>query len=701
MINSRTNNAASITLAPKSLMARRSLKGLFMAATASTALAGAAGTARATTTTTVSSTPIPIGNVASSWAGKSTKYGEFGAGYSASYALSSNDTGSSKYESVGVAATAKLFGAPIELVDISAKASAGLSSSVTGSYVVKIAGITTYNISSVALSSSSLSVSMPCYTFGSASSQVVIGVVPVTLELTAEGCPGLTLRSSGSYSSSQSSISFTGTPSISADLTASIGVGASNLSIGAEVGVTLISVSLPVTSTMTFVPATKALTYANTGTLTLESLAGSISLYAKAWLLKYTYTLFDWDGIGGSWVVFSDSVPTASSPTATISGYKASGTYTFTDPASLEDNGSTYTWSRATDASGTGSAVIDTNKDRNLSTADSTRYLQFCVKPRNGVNNGTTVCSGWASVGHLAEFFTDGSSGGTNLSVAYEQSTSGTCINVNTSAFNDKASSFQFYAPTSTAATLWLFKDADCSGGSTSVTASANGTSTMASMNGSLGSAWNDSLSSIMVVYGETVTAEDLTTTISGNMATGSYSFVTNGSLTEGSSAYSWRRASSSTGTGSTTISTGTTTSTGTGATHTLSVDDEEMYLSFCITATNGYTSSSQTCSAWTSVGHLVELYKDGGYSGTNVNIAYEKSDWGTCFNMSSYSFNDAMSTFKFHAPSGSTATFQVFYDANCSGNGAYYTQAAGGTYLMPTLNSYWNDNASSFKVTW
>lgn len=88
MKTSSTNHAATTTaLSAKSLMARRPLKGLFTLAIVAAALAGTAGTARATTSTTVSGSKT-ISNIASSWASKNTKHGEFGAGYT----LFSNDT---------------------------------------------------------------------------------------------------------------------------------------------------------------------------------------------------------------------------------------------------------------------------------------------------------------------------------------------------------------------------------------------------------------------------------------------------------------------------------------------------------------------------------------------------------------------------------------------------------------------------------
>lgn len=695
MTTSRTHDASTTLPSTNSARTRRLLRGLLTSAAVSAAFTGMAGTARASVATVSGSKTIS--KTSTSTTTKSTKYGSFGAGYTADYTLYSNDTGSSKYQSAEAKATATLFGTGFDMVGIYGKASAGLSTTATTDYVFTVLGVSAKTGTSSTIASGawgSVGLDIPCVSFAKIEEDMVIGIVPVTMSLEATGCPDLAFTAKSTYSSTSSSLDATIKPSFAVDLTAGVGVGSGAFSVGAEVSVDLITVSLPVTNTMSLVPSTKQLTYTTTGTLTLESLAGSISLYAKALFLKYTYTLFDWDGISGSWTIFSDSVPTASGAIATISEHTATGTYSFVDPSSLSDSGSTYTWYRASDASGTGSTSIATTQSWELTASDSNSYLQFCVVPRNGVNPGTVACSGWASVGHLANFYEDGSFSGThNLSVAYERSLSGTCINVNTSAFNDKASSLRLFAPTSTSATMWLFTNADCSGSSTSFSASANTSNELASMNGSLGSSWNDSLSSIMVVYGETVSAEDVTTTISANKATGSYSYVSNSSLDEATPTRYWRRASSSGGSGVTTISNSNSSS------YTLTTSDESMYLSFCVTPTNGYTSGDTVCSDWTAVGHLVELFNNSNYGSSSVVFAYERSSAQTCFNLPSYSFNDVTSSFKFYGTSGAASTLVNYYDGSCSGNAGYYTAAAGGSYLNASVGDYWNDNISSFKV--
>ncbi len=678
-------------------------KGILASAVVSATLVGIAGTAQATTATVSSSKTIT--KTSSSSASKKTRYGTFGAGYSAGYTLYSNDTGTSKYESANATITATLFSKDFTLAKATGKLSAGTSTSVTKDYVLTAGGYDFATVTGAVFDTTSsasgswgeLSLDInSCLTLAEAKENMVIVVVPVTATLEATGCPDMYLKAAATYSSSQSSINTTIAPSFEVDLSGSVGVGTEGYSAGIETDITLIKLSLPVVNSMSFVPSTKVLTYTTAGTLTLDSLDGSIGLYAKAWPFKYTYTLFSWSGVGGSWLLFSDSIPTASGAQATISNAKAKGTYAYLDPSSVAESGSSYLWSRASDVNGAGSTDIGNTQDWSLVPSDSGKYLRFCVTPQNTAHNpGTQACSSWMPVGHLMELYQDDSYGGSNVNVAYEPSISGTCMNLTDSSFNDAMSSFQFFGPTSTSSTLWIFKDIDCSGGSKSFSVAANGSYSTTSIHTTLDDSWNDKVTSFMVISGETVSAEDVTATVSANKATGAYTFVSNSDLSEGSSTYYWRRASSSTGAGATTISNSNS------ASYTLTTSDSQMYLSFCVTPTNGYTTGSNTCSDWTSVGHLVELFKDGSYGNTSVVFAYEKSSSGTCFNLPDYSFNDAMSSFKFYSPTSSTATLWVSYDGSCSGNTATYTAQANSSYLMSSVNSYWNDSASSFRVTW
>ena len=126
----------------------------------------------------------------------------------------------------------------------------------------------------------------------------------------------------------------------------------------------------------------------------------------------------------------------------------------------------------------------------------------FCVTPNNGTTTGSQVCTGWTSVGHTVTFYKDSGYSSTHLTLAYEKAGSGTCLNVYDylSSFNDDASSYKFYA-TSSSTTLTLYKDGNCSGTTTSRTVSASGNDLVSSMSGTLGSTWQDSLSSIKVKW--------------------------------------------------------------------------------------------------------------------------------------------------------------------------------------------------------
>lgn len=126
-------------------------KGLISSAIVSAALVGLTSTAQASTATVSSSKTIS--KTASSWASKSTKYGSFGAGHEAGYTLYSNDTGSSKYESVYAKVSGALFGTSFDMASVSAKASAGLSTSVTETYTLEVLSKDILNVSSVAPSS--------------------------------------------------------------------------------------------------------------------------------------------------------------------------------------------------------------------------------------------------------------------------------------------------------------------------------------------------------------------------------------------------------------------------------------------------------------------------------------------------------------------------------------------------------------------
>lgn len=659
------------------------------------ALATTAGTARATTTVS-NSADVTKTNAASDWASKSTSFGSFGAGYSASWTFYSKSDGTSMYEKAEASASGQLFGAKFSMVDLWAMASSGTSSTVTGSYELDILGKQILS-GSPSLSSTLNNLSLEKgYSIVKIEQTIEVGV-PITLTLESDLTAALGLTATSAYSSGASSLSFTGTPSVGVGLTASVGVGVSFASAGVEGSVTLLNVSTPITNSLSYTASGQSLSYSTTGVLTLSELSGTFDLYAQVeWLgvaLKYTYQLFSWNGLSQSVVLFSDSLPVASAVQMTVFGYQATGVYTFTDAGGLTESGSTYRVSRADDANGTNATDVGTSSTWNLATADNRKFLRFCVTPKTTTNGGTESCSGWSSVGPLAEFYKDNLSG-TNLNYAYQSNYSGACWTF-PSSFNDVASSFNWYADQSSSTQLVLYINQYCSiyGADTIRSLSAGGSESIYSMNASLGGSWNDSVTSFRVLWDDTVSASSVTVSISGATATESYHYGDSGNVNEAGSTYAWQRADDASGTNVTTIRT-------TSGSWSLSASDNQKYLRFCVTPSNGINAGAQTCSAWEAVGHLVELYKDSSYGGSSVHLAYERSSAQTCFNLGDYGFNDVVSSFHFEGVSGGASTVEMFYDGSCSGNTAYYTSSTGGgSYSMNSLNSYWNDAISSLKV--
>src|SRR5262249_55788030 len=158
-------------------------------------------------------------------------------------------------------------------------------------------------------------------------------------------------------------------------------------------------------------------------------------------------------------------------------------------------------------------------------------------------------CSSWESVGKVAAFWQDINYSQTVMAIAYQKSTSGTCFNLDeyVANFDNQASSYKLYAPSDASATFFFYKGYDCTDTSASKLSPAGGSNLQPTMNDP-GGGWNDRLPSVMVVYGETVTAENVTVSISGNKASSDYDISVGDSehTTESGSTYVWYRASDS-----------------------------------------------------------------------------------------------------------------------------------------------------------
>jgi hypothetical protein len=680
-------------------------------------LAGAIAMASLTT----AATSVYAANLAnfstSKWAGKDTSVGDFGAGYGASFTMDLTDgalTGQASGD-----ASIQLFGTTVSIVDLSATASINDSSSDAAKLIVEVVGVEVYtkSFSDGFTFDASEDVSSYedtfCTEFFDVSTTIMVGVVPVTMSAGAEGCANLVFGATPQYNTTtkEAILNLDLTPSVGVDLAASVGAGTSSFSVGVEAEVTLLDFSLPITLDPKYKFDTAAFSYDSSGSIDLSMLDGAVSLYAKAdlgfWDVKYTKKLFEWDGISKTWYLWSTGKPTASSPTAPIEGGTAYGAYNFADTAGTSEGSSTYVWYRNSIASDTGRSSISSSKDHTIVEADAGKWLQFCVTPKNSVGTpGDQQCSDWEYVGKLASFYQHNDYSGTNVAIAYEKSPSGTCFNLDdyVSTFDNDTSSYKLWAPSDSSATFHFHKGYDCNDTASSEyqqrTVSAGGSSQQTST-GNLGSTWNDRLTSVMVVFNELVTAENVAVSISGNTATAAYAFSVGNSVntTESGSTFKWYRASSSSGTSSALISGST------DSTHTLGYSDDRKYLKVCVTPSNGYTTGSESCSGWMAVGHLLKFFEDDNNGGDHVAIAWEKSERETCFNLTDYSFNDKVSSYNWYNNSNAGSTVWLYKDINCSGSSATRTVSAGGSEAISSVNSTfgssWNDSVTSFRVSW
>jgi hypothetical protein len=191
-------------------------------------------------------------------------------------------------------------------------------------------------------------------------------------------------------------------------------------------------------------------------------------------------------------------------------------------------------------------------------------------------------------------------------------------------------------------------------------------------------------------------TVSNVSLTVSGNEAVGSYTL----SGFADSYTYEWWRTSDTSQTGSIINETATT--------YTLKGLDNDKYLRFCVTPNletdSGTYSGTKSCSGWISVGHLVSFFANPSYEGQYIHVAYEKSILGTCFNMSTFSFDDKTSSVKFRAPTAHSAKLKLFKGANCSGGAKVLTASADSTESVDWFflfnDPLYDNEISSFLVT-
>lgn len=188
-----------------------------------------------------------------------------------------------------------------------------------------------------------------------------------------------------------------------------------------------------------------------------------------------------------------------------------------------------------------------------------------------------------------------------------------------------------------------------------------------------------------------TPSASNVTATISGATATGSYTFSDSGDGSESGSTYIWQRSNSASGSNATMV--------GTSQTYSLVDSDNNNYLRFCVTPANALASGTKVCSNWTSVGRLVVLYKDSYLSGTSIALAYQLAGSGTCLNLTNYGFNDMLSSYKIYTPAASSASISLYQHINCSGTVNTWSNIAANVGGISNTVSQ-NDEITSIKVT-
>lgn len=142
--------------------------------------------------------------------------------------------------------------------------------------------------------------------FWSKSKTFVVGVVPVAVTASATGTLGMSLTYNGA-------LVLTPSADLSASVQAGVGVGsdAAGASAGVRGSLTLINLGLPVSlKIFTSGGQTK---FTVSGDLTLETLSGSLALYAEAYVkvfgikvgVDWSYKLFSWTGLSFTKNLFS------------------------------------------------------------------------------------------------------------------------------------------------------------------------------------------------------------------------------------------------------------------------------------------------------------------------------------------------------------------------------------------------------------
>lgn len=193
----------------------------------------------------------------------------------------------------GAEADVRLFGKDLEVFDISADAKVEPDSISTG-YGIYVAGakISGYR----AGTHFEKSVPLAERTLVRASSTFMLGPVPITVEARAVGSLGIDFALDGGTAQVQA----TAEPWAQVDGVFSAGIGGAGVSAGIQGDLMLAKVGTPGTAKIVW-QGGKQFSYEASLDLTLETLDGTVSLYAEGFGQRKTWPITSWSGLDWSW----------------------------------------------------------------------------------------------------------------------------------------------------------------------------------------------------------------------------------------------------------------------------------------------------------------------------------------------------------------------------------------------------------------
>jgi YD repeat-containing protein len=137
--------------------------------------------------------------------------------------------------------------------------------------------------------------------FFSRDQQFFVGGVPLTVHVGVTGRLGVQMNVD--YDGGTSNLTATVAPYASLDADASVGIGVSGFSVGVEGELTLVRLSVPVAEKINIGSGA----FETSAELKVDTLEGSLSLYAEAWPFKASKEIASFDGFGTSTTLYKKS----------------------------------------------------------------------------------------------------------------------------------------------------------------------------------------------------------------------------------------------------------------------------------------------------------------------------------------------------------------------------------------------------------